>query len=212
MLDSLLAMLQLIWVSVQKGEIPELGSWSYVVLAFLIILQGPVMTILGAAAAATGLLRLPLVFLAGVIGNLCADVLWYAVGRAGKMRWFLAVAHPDHRPKHARKIEQLQAGMKAHATKLLLAAKLSVGFAVPTLIAVGLARVPWKRWFPVAFLGETLWTGCLVLLGYFAAASITQLSENVRLFMIGISLMLMVGFLWGMGRYLKKNTFSTTEQ
>lgn len=211
MMDSLFATIQLIWVSIQKGQIPELGPWSYVVLAFLIILQGPVMTMLGAAAAATGLLRLPLVFLAGVVGNLCADVLWYGVGRAGKMRWFLAVVRAEKRPKLARKIEQLQVGMKAHATKLLLAAKLSVGFAVPTLVAVGLARVPWKRWFPIAFLGETLWTGCLALLGYFAAASITQLSENVRLFMLGVSLVLMVSFLWGIGRYLKKNSFSPTE-
>lgn len=211
MLESIFATLHIIWFSLQKGQLPELGPWTYVVLAGLIVLQGPVMTMLGAAAAAAGLLQLPLVFLAGVMGNLCADVVWYAVGRAGKMRWFTIFVRPAQRQQHEQKIAQLQAGMKVHATKLLLAAKLSVGFAVPTLIAVGLARVPWKRWFPVAFLGETLWTGCLALLGYFAAASITQLSENVRLFMLGISLLFMMGFFWGMGRYLKKNSFSPNE-
>ena len=195
-LDYLLTIWHTIWVSLQSGELPQLGYWTYLVLALLIVLQGPLMTLLGAAAAATGLLQLHLVFLAGIVGNLAADAFWYLVGRAGKLHWFLALTSAEKRPATAQKMETLQTGMRANAPRFVLAAKLSMGFVVPTLIAVGLARVPWKRWFPVAFLGETLWTGGLALLGYFAAATLSQLSANVRLFSLGVSVLFVIGAIW----------------
>ena len=206
-MDNFLTIWQTIWISLQRGELPQLGYWTYLVLALLIVLQGPLMTLLGAAAAATGLLQLHLVFLAGAIGNLTADTLWYLVGRAGKPHWFLRLTHPEKRPLAARRLEALRAGMQANATRLVLVAKLSVGFVVPTLIAVGLARIPWKRWFPMAFLGETLWTGGLALLGYFAAATLTQLSANVRLFSLGVSLLFLIAAIWLARRYWHQETF-----
>lgn len=206
-MDNFLTIWQTIWISLQRGELPQLGYWTYLVLALLIVLQGPLMTLLGAAAAATGLLQLHLVFLVGIVGNLTADALWYLVGRAGKLHWFLALTNAEKRPVTAQKIDALQTGMQTNAPRFVLAAKLSVGFVVPTLIAVGLARVPWKRWFPMAFLGETLWTGGLALLGYFAAATLSQLSANVRLFSLGVSALFLIGAIWLARRYWQQEMF-----
>lgn len=205
-MENFLTIWHTIRISLQNGTLPELGYWTYLVLALLIVVQGPLMTLLGAAAAATGLLQLHLVFLAGAIGNLTADSLWYLVGRAGKPHWLLRLTRPEKRPLVAQRIEALSAGMQANATRLVLIAKLSVGFVVPTLIAVGLARIPWKRWFPMAFLGETLWTGGLALLGYFAAATLTQLSANVRLFSLGVSALFVIIALWLVRRYWQQET------
>ena len=58
------------------GALPELGYWSYLLLAILVAVEGPSVTILGALLASTGVLRPGLVFAAAAIGNLSADIGW----------------------------------------------------------------------------------------------------------------------------------------
>ena len=38
-----------------KGQLPELGAWSYVALAVLVAVEGPIATLLGAMGASTGI-------------------------------------------------------------------------------------------------------------------------------------------------------------
>ncbi|HLV81124.1 MAG TPA: hypothetical protein VKT32_12620, partial [Chthonomonadaceae bacterium] len=67
----------------------HLGTWCYVILALLVMVEGPMMTLLGAAAAAAGLLRPQFVFVSAGMGNLAGDLLWYSLGRLGKIEWLL---------------------------------------------------------------------------------------------------------------------------
>ena len=70
--------------------------------------------------------------------------------------------------------------MNAHARKILVTAKLTLSFAIPALIAAGLARVPWRRWFPAVAAAEVVWTGGLVLIGYNFAISLKRLEEGLQ--------------------------------
>ena len=36
------------------GQLPELGHWTYILLALLVMVEGPIATLLGAAAASAG--------------------------------------------------------------------------------------------------------------------------------------------------------------
>jgi membrane protein DedA with SNARE-associated domain len=206
-MESAFRLIQLFWADLQHGQLPELGPLNYVLLSLLIVVQGPVATLLGGAAAATGLLRPSLVLVSGVVGNLTADVLWYWAGTKGKIEWvlryfkWLGVRH-DH-------IERLQQSLRRYAPKILLLAKLSAGFAVPALIAAGMSRIRWRRWFPVVFLGETLWTGGLVLLGYFAAEAIRHLEQGVHVIVLGTSLGFLFVFLWLLPRFLRQSALLT---
>src|SRR5689334_15805869 len=74
-------------VSLRNGQFPELGYWTYVLLALLVAVEGPIATLLGAAAASAGLMRPIPVFVAAMSGNLVADSLWYGLGYAGKIEW-----------------------------------------------------------------------------------------------------------------------------
>ena len=84
-------------------------------------------------------------------------------------------------------VAALQGEMRQHALKILLLAKLSVGMAVPAVLAAGLAQVPWRRWFPIVVTGEILWTGTLLLIGYFAAEVLIGAERVVLVFGILIS-------------------------
>ena len=167
--------LRTLWMS---GQIPEWGIWSYLVLAVLVAVEGPIATLLGAAAASAGVMRPALVFLAASGGNLMADTLWYLVGNLGKIEWFfkfgqrfgLSSAH----------MERLQHNMRKHAVKILFFAKLSMSLMIPSLLAAGLVKAPWKRWFPAVFGGEIIWTGALVLIGYYATEAIKRIEQGME--------------------------------
>lgn len=192
--------LQQFWINLQHGQLPQLGHWTYIVLAVLIVWQGPVATILGGAAASAGLLKPQFVFLAGITGNLTADILWYTVGRRSHFERVFTFLRLK---KYTAYLNVVKEGMNRHAQKLLLLSKLSFGLAVPTLVAAGMSGLSWRKWFPIVFLGETIWTGTLVVIGYFATEAIKQVEYGIQLFLILMSAALIILLIWYISRVAK---------
>ncbi len=177
--------------ALRAGHLPELGFYTYIILALLVLVEGPIATLLGAAAASAGLMRPWGVFAAAAIGNLTADTLWYTLGYLGKSNWIGKMGRMfgvrDTLVKH------LEQQMIAHATRVLFIAKLTLSFVIPSLIAAGLLRIPWKRWFPTLMAAETLWTGSLVLIGYFTTEAIKRVAQWVEYVALGISVLFVLG-------------------
>ena len=164
--------------------------------------QGPIASLFGGAAASAGLLKPGLVFIVGVAGNLTADIVWYTLGRKGNVeRLFEGGRFGAHRNRFYR----LRGGMQEHATKILLMAKLSFGLAVPTLLAAGLTKLSWKKWFPVVFIGETIFTGTLVLIGYFATEAIKQVEQGIHVFLLLMTGLFIVAAIWFVPKILRKD-------
>ena len=86
----------------------------------------------------------------------------------------------------------MTSAMQMHAVKVLFFAKLTAGFMIPSLIATGMARIPMRRWFPALLLGEMIWTGTLVLIGYYTTEAIKNLEEGVTLLVLGGSIFFLV--------------------
>lgn len=167
-----------LWVSLSHGALPDLGGWSYLLLMLLVATEGPLSTLIGAAAAAAGLLDVRLVFLAAAAGNILGDTAWYALGYAGKparLRRFLPWLD-----KHDHRIERLIDRMHEHAVKMILVAKASFGLIIPTLVAAGMAHVPWRRWLPTVLLVETVWTLLIVSVGYHATGAIAEFERGLH--------------------------------
>jgi membrane protein DedA with SNARE-associated domain len=189
-------------LAMKSGQLPQLGYWTYLVLALLVAIEGPVATLLGAAAASAGLMRPWLVFITAAAGNLTADSLWYTIGYAGKLEWALRFGRRLGLQPEI--LERLEQGMHEHAAKILFMAKLTVSFMIPSLIAAGLIKVRWRRWFPALFAGEMIWTGSLVLIGYYATEAIKRVEQGVEYLILGLSLVFVLFMLWMGRRVLRK--------
>ena len=159
------------------------GSWIYFALAILVAVEGPFATLAGAVAASTGLLNPILVFIAASLGNLTADILWYSLGYFGKVEWWLH--HVGRLGIKESSLARLQKDIYTHIHKVLFVAKMTLGLVVPTLIAAGLARVPFRRWFGVLFAAECIWTGGLVVTGYYFGYLVQRLETDLRWVSIG---------------------------
>lgn len=192
--------LNILW---QNGQLPEWGVWTYLVLALLVAVEGPIATLLGAAAASAGVMRPWLVFLAASAGNLTADILWYSIGYLGKLDWFW---HFGKRLGISQvQLERLQHMMRKHAAKILFFAKLSMSLMIPSLIAAGLVKAPWRRWFPAVFGGEAIWTGALVLIGFYTTEAIKRVEQGVEYIILAASVIFIIFILWAGRRILRES-------
>ncbi|MCE1255078.1 MAG: VTT domain-containing protein [Anaerolineae bacterium] len=190
--------------AIKSGSLPQVGYGSYIVLAVLVAIEGPIATLLGAAAASAGFMNPELVFLSAAGGNLCADVLWYTIGYAGRADWILD--HSRWFGWNRSKMEHLMQEMHDHAPKVLFLAKLTAAFTIPSLIAAGFARVPIKRWMPFLATAETLWTGSLVIMGFYATESIKQIENGVQYVLLLGSIAFVILIIWiVLRRYIRTN-------
>jgi membrane protein DedA with SNARE-associated domain len=145
----------------------------------LVATEGPLSTLVGAAAAATGILDVRLVFVATVAGNVAGDTFWYSLGYRGKTSWLMHCGR--WLGLEERHLARLVREMHNHAAKLIVFAKLAYGLIVPTLVAAGMARVKLRRWFPVVFVVETLWSLLLVWIGFHATGFIAKFEQGMQL-------------------------------
>ena len=188
--------------SIDVAALDALGVWSYFLLAFLVAIEGPIATLLGAAAASMGVMNPFLVFIAASVGNLTADTLWYSAGFLGKMDWLLRLSrrigvNPDY-------LERLEGLLQQHAPLLLFISKLTISPMIPMLIATGLIKYPWRRWFPYVFMGEMIWTGSLVTIGYFGLQAARKVELGIEHYILAGSIVFIVLLLWLGRRYLKR--------
>jgi len=168
----------------------EIGIWKYLILAFLVAVEGPAATLLGAAAAGIGVMQVKFVFLFASMGNLTADTIWYSLGYAGKQAWLLRVGR--WLGIRNREFQRLRSKMHHYAPRILLVAKITSGLVIPSLVAAGLVRVPWKKWFPPVAIGELIWTGSLVFIGFHAANLVKFVEKDVQWFVFGSTLIFLL--------------------
>lgn len=166
------------WETMQSGGIQEWGRWNYLLLLVLIAVEGPIATLVGAAAASAGFMRLSVVIAVSALANLIADIGWYSLGYFSNeetliryLRWV------GLRRRH---LDKLRWAMRRHARKVLLIAKFSTGFAIPALVAAGLSHIPLRRWFPVVFLAGVGWSTTLALVGFYATEAIKQVETGLH--------------------------------
>jgi membrane protein DedA with SNARE-associated domain len=200
--DHILSAFQIFFLALKNGSLPQLGNWTYFMLALLVAVEGPIATLLGAVAASAGLMKLDLVFISAIIGNLTADSLWYTIGYLGKVEPYLRFGQRLGIRRDL--LDRLQAGIQKHATRILFIAKLTISFMIPSLIAAGLVKVPWKRWFPAIFTGEMIWTGSLTLIGFYATETLKRLERGVEYLALAGALVFVFFILYMLRRLLKR--------
>ena len=178
------------------------GVWSYFVLAALVAIEGPIATLLGAAAASLGLMHPGYVFIAASAGNLTSDTLWYYLGYIGKIEWIKRFG--KRLGISEQKIETLENLLCQHAPTILFVSKLTISPMIPALIATGLIKYPWRRWFPFVFAGEMIWTGSLVIIGFFGLLAIKKVQLGIEHIVLAGSIIFILTVLLLGRRFLKK--------
>ena len=102
-----------------------------------------------------------------LLGDILADLMWYAVGYHAARPFFARYGHwfgtaPDV-------IEKVEQRFHHYHTKILIISKLTMGFglAVPILTVAGMLRVPFIRYITINLIGGMIWVFLLMSIGYY---------------------------------------------
>ncbi len=141
----------------------QLGKWNYVVLAILVIVEGPVATLVGSILASVGVLEPWAVFIVASTSNMFSDFLWYNLGRFGgqrRLKWVLGKVGVREET-----VDLFVEKMKAHSWSIIFTAKVTLSFSIPTFVSAGIAEISWLKVLSALLPAEVLWTGGLVVGG-----------------------------------------------
>lgn len=181
-----------------------LSSFKYIFAFLLAVVEGPMVMVASGMLYRLGFLSFWPIYLALMLGDLTADLGWYAVGRYGARRFVDRWGrYFSLTPEVLDKLEKL---FKDHHDKILFISKITMGFgfALATLIAAGMAKVPFKKYALYNFLGGFIWTGILLAAGYFFGQLYTLLDKGFRAVFVVFLIALISGFFYGASKYFKR--------
>ena len=178
------------WLSFQQGQLPDLGSWNYGLLALFLVVQGRISAVVSGIAAAAGYLNLGPIILVALLMRIIVDVFWYRLGATGhigriggRFRLYNRIAGP------------VEKGMAEKPMQFILLAKLSNSLSLPAVIAAGNSGLALRRWLPASVIGELIWTIPLLLFGYFVTDASSSFNSGLSYLILVSSTFFLVVFI-----------------
>lgn len=151
-----------------------IANYGYAALFLATVVEGPIATVIGAILASQGFLGVIPVYVIAVSGDLVGDLLYYGIGRSGRIS--LPVWRRALNERHQQRLATLKDSLRAHAGGTLLIGKLTHAAGFVVLLAAGAARVPLAQFLGYNLLGTLPKTAVLVLIGYFAGIAYTRIN------------------------------------
>ena len=158
---------------------PEILSYiktiGYPTMLFLMIVEGPIATILGAFASSLGFFNAYLVLILSIFGDIFGDLILYFLGFYGGMKT-LSKAQALLKIKTTT-LEKIEGLFSNHGKKIVFAIKSTTGLCWITFIAAGAFKMKFKDFLISSIVGGIVWSGFLVAIGYFFGYSFRKIND-----------------------------------
>lgn len=155
-----------------------LSDWGYIIILPLMIIEGPVATILAAMLASFGVLNAWAVLFFSILGDIIGDVILYWVGKIWGMEFV------DKLGKYvgiSRKlVTKMQKYFDSHGGKTIFAVKSTIGIGWATFVVAGIAKMDFWKFVGYSTLGGVIWSGFLVAMGYFYGYMWQQIKHYIE--------------------------------
>jgi membrane protein DedA with SNARE-associated domain len=157
-------------VIVQAWLIQLVTIHPYVVYGIIVVLacaEGPVLSMIGGVLIKLGYFSFIPLYAALMIGDLIGDAIWYYIGRYFGHRFIKRFGkYFDITEESVAKVTTIFHKYKHH---ILLISKVTngFGFALVTLMTAGMVKIPFWRYLAINLIGQFVWTGLLLGIGYF---------------------------------------------
>jgi membrane protein DedA with SNARE-associated domain len=141
-----------------------LEHYGYILLFVIAVIEGPIITIVGAFLAGLGYFNIFAVFAVVSAGDLFGDILYYALGRLGTINALAGLRRALGITTE--RLAQMKQYIERHGAKILLFAKFTQT-GILALPASGAARMPFGQFLWINILGTLPKSLVLVLVGFF---------------------------------------------
>jgi membrane-associated protein len=142
-----------------------LQHYGYWVMLPLMIIEGPVVTLISAMLASLGAFNVFLVLVFSILGDIFGDIILYGLGYKFGMGFVRNIG------KYFGITEKLVLRMEKyfehHGGKTIFAVKSTTGLCWATFTAAGIVKMDFKKFLKNSFYGGIVWSSFLVAMGYF---------------------------------------------
>lgn len=171
-----------------------LQHYGYFIMLPLMIIEGPVVTLISAMMASLGAFNVFVVLILSIIGDIVGDILLYAAG----YKWGISFVRSFGRyigitEKLVNKMEKYFA---RHGGKTIFAVKSTTGLCWATFVAAGIVKMDFKKFVKNSFYGGIVWSGFLVFMGYFYGylwREIRDYTKYIGWIIFGVAIVTFVG-------------------
>ncbi len=179
-------------------SIPELLMHGRYILLFPIaVLEGPIISVIAGYLTHLGFFDLFLAYGIIAAGDLVGDIIYYLVGRYGRMQFIEKWGH--FFGVKTEKILDMERMFGLHSAKALFWGKFTLGLGGVIIVAAGAARVSFSNFFLYSFLGTIPKSAILMLIGGFFGYAFLTIS---RYFNYTAVITLIAAFLFAFGYFL----------
>lgn len=150
----------------------------YPTMFIIMVIEGPIMTIVGAFLASVGFFNVFVILILSILGDVAGDIILYTVGYHGGAR-ILEKAEKFLKIKPFI-IEKLKKHFEKHGKKTIFYVKSTTGLCWITFIAAGAIRMKFRDFLFASFWGGIVWSGFLVISGYFFGYAFEKINDYIR--------------------------------
>lgn len=184
-------------------------AYKYFFIFVIVVIEGPIITTLSGLLLHLNYVHLWPIYLTLVAGDLTADMIWYVIGRYGAYRF--ARKYGRYVGVTEALLTKTEALFKHHQNKILFFSKITMGFgfALVVLMSAGMARVSFKKYMALNTLGQFIWTGFLLSIGYFFGKFYLVINKDLQRLSLFAFIIVVMAALHGFRRYWQSRNIVT---
>ncbi|MFC1645105.1 DedA family protein [Patescibacteria group bacterium] len=155
-----------------------LSNYGYWIILPLMIIEGPVVTIIASILASLGAFNIFAVLIFSILGDVIGDIVLYGAG------YFWGMSFVRRVGKYIGITEKLVLKMeryfKSHGGKTILVVKSTTGLCWATFATAGIVRMRFTKFVKYSVLGGIVWSGFLVAMGYFYGYMWKEIGDYIK--------------------------------
>jgi membrane protein DedA with SNARE-associated domain len=185
-----------------------LYAYSYLILFPLVVIEGPIVTIIAGFLASLGFLNPFIAYAVVVTGDLGGDILYYFAGRWWLKSAFNKIISFFH--IGTKRVEKTEEALRKHKGEVLFFGKLSHVVGIFILFIAGHAEIPFGDYVWFNFLATLPKSLILLAVGYYFGSSITSFRRSLDFTVLGLFIftLILIGLYYAItylaGRFITK--------
>lgn len=183
-----------------------LSNWGYPIMFLLMVVEGSVTTLAGAFLASLGFFNVFIVFALSVIADLIADIFLYYLGFFSGKKTFQKINNSTAPNQNLPEI--IKNNFHKNGARLIFFTKITIGLSIITFTLAGASRWSFKKFILYSFLGGIIWSGGVVILGYYFGMLAGKIETYIKFggwFVFLIAVLIMLFFLFYQKKKFLKN-------
>ena len=188
----------------EQTTLQFIQDYGYWIALPIMILEGPIITLVMGALASFGYFN-PLVVVAfGVAADLVSDSFWYWTGYHGGGKILAKLKIADTGDNQT--LQKLKDRFESHPGKFFFAAKVLPGITGTSMGLAGAVKINYLRVMYYSVWGGIVWSGILTAIGYYFGKQVTNINAILSRagVVVFIILVLFLFYEFWFGRFLAK--------